>query len=326
MTTPSTLTPYPFRALVASRSFGPNCPDAVQRLVSAGVELVANPWGRAPSEEELAGIIGDFDVLISGTEPVTARVLDAAPRLKIIAKHGVGFDNIDLAAAKARGIPVAIAGGAITDSVADMTMALLLACARQIPQGDRAVREGRWPRMVGVELRDKTLGIVGLGQIGRAVAVRAKAFGMRLIAHDVFRDERFAQEHDVRYWPLDALLAESDFVTLHAPVTAESRHMINAEALAHMKPTAYLINTARGELVDEAALAQALREGRIAGAACDVFEKEPPGHHPLLALDNFIAAPHSAGQTHDGLRKLGEATVDNILRVLSGQAPLHRIA
>ncbi len=315
-----------YRALVASRSFGPNCPDAVQRLTSAGVELVANPWGRAPSEEELAGTISDFDALISGTEPVTARVLDAAPRLKIIAKHGVGFDNIDLAAAKARGIPVAIAGSAIIDSVADMAMALLLACARQVPQGDRAVREGRWPRMVGVELRDKTLGIIGLGQIGRAVVVRAKAFGMRLITHDVLRDEHFAQEHGVRYLPLDELLAESDFVTLHAPVTDESRHMINAKALARMKPTAYLINTARGELVDEAALAQALHERRIAGAACDVFEKEPPGNHPLLALDNFIAAPHSAGQTHDGLRKLGEVTVDNILRVLNGQAPLHRVA
>lgn len=312
--------------MVASRSFGPNCPDAVQRLVSAGVELVANPWGRSPSEAELASVIGDFDVLISGTEPVTARVLDAASRLKLIAKHGVGFDNIDLAAARARGIPVAIAGGAITDSVADMAMALLLACARRIPQGDRAVREGRWPRMVGVELRDKTLGIVGLGQIGRAVAVRAKAFGMRLVAHDVFQDERFAQEHGVRYLPLDDLLAESDFVTLHAPVTDASRHMINAETLARMKPTAYLINTARGELVDEAALAQALRERRIAGAACDVFEKEPPGDSPLLALDNFIAAPHSAGQTHDGLRKLGEVTVENILRVLGGRQPLYRVA
>lgn len=315
-----------YQALVASRSFGPNCPDAVQRLVSAGVELVANPWGRAPSEEELASIIGDFDVLISGTEPVTARVLDAASRLKLIAKHGVGFDNIDLIAARARGIPVAIAGGAITDSVADMTLALLLACARQIPQGDRAVREGRWPRMVGVELRDKTLGIVGLGQIGRAVVVRAKAFGMRLVAHDVFQDERFAQEHGVRYLSLDDLLTESDFVTLHTPVTDASRHMINAETLARMKPTAYLINTARGELVDEMALAQALRERHIAGAACDVFEKEPPGDSPLLVLDNFIAAPHSAGQTHDGLRKLGEVTVENVLRVLGGQAPLHRVA
>ncbi len=321
--------PHPsraFRALVASRSFGPNCPSAVQRLASSGVELVSNPWGRSPTEDELASVIGAFDVLISGIEPVTARVLDAAPRLKIIAKHGVGFDNIDLAAARARNIPVSIAGGAITDSVADMTMALLLACARQIPQGDRAVRAGRWPRLVGVELRGKTLSVIGLGQIGREVAIRARAFGMVLVAFDVYPNEVFAREHGVRYLPLREALAVGDFITLHAPVTPESRHMIDAAALALMKPTAYLINTARGELVDEAALARALRAGQIAGAACDVFEKEPPGENELLTLDNFIAAPHSAGQTHDGLRKLGEVTADNILRVLDGQEPLYRVA
>ena len=315
-----------YKALVASRSFGPNCPDAVRRLISSGVELVSNPWGRAPSEAELAGVIGDFDVLISGTEPVTARVLESAPRLKLIAKHGVGFDNIDLDAARAHHVIVAIAGGAIADSVADMAMALLLACARQIPQGDRAVRAGQWPRIVGVELRDKTLGVVGLGQIGREVVRRAKGFGMHIVAYDVLRHESFAQEYSVRYLSLDELLAESDFVTLHAPVTDESRFLINATTLARMKPTAYLINTARGELVDERALAEALRERRIAGAACDVFSKEPPGDSELLKLDNFIAAPHSAGQTHDGLRKLGEVTVENILRVLDGHAPLYRVA
>lgn len=315
-----------YKALVASRSFGPHCPEAVQRLIASGVELMSNPWGRSPTEDELVSAIGEFDVLISGTEPVTARVLDAAPRLKIIAKHGVGFDNIDLHAAKARQVIVAIAGGAIADSVADMAMGLLLACARHIPQGDRAVRNGQWPRLVGVELRGKTLGIVGLGQIGREVAKRARGFGMHIVAYDVYRHEQFAQEHSVRYVSLSELLAESDFVTLHAPVTDASRSMINATTLMQMKPTAYLINTARGELVDEHALAEALRERRIAGAACDVFVREPPGDSELLKLDNFIAAPHSAGQTHDGLRKLGEATVDNILRVLNGQQPLHRVA
>lgn len=315
-----------YKVLVASRSFGPNCPDAVQRLISSGVELVANPWGRAPNENELASVIGDFDALISGTEPVTARVLTSAAHLKIIAKHGVGFDNIDLDAAVAHQIPVAIAGGAIADSVADMALALLLACARHIPQGDRAVRRGKWPRLVGVELRGKTLGVVGLGQIGREVVKRAKSFGMNIVAHDVFRHEQFAQEHGVRYLSLNDLLAESDFVTLHAPVTDESRFLINAMTLMLMKPTAYLINTARGELIDEAALAEALRERRIAGAACDVFLREPPGDNALLTLDNFIAAPHGAGQTQDGLRKLGEVTVDNILRVLNGQEPLYRVA
>jgi D-3-phosphoglycerate dehydrogenase len=315
-----------FRVLVASRSFGPNCPEAVRRLIEAGAELIPNPWGRAPSERELQAALAGVDALVSGTEPVTDRVLGAAPGLKIIAKHGVGFENIDLDAARARGVLVAIAGGAIADSVADMAFALLLACARHIPQGDRAVRAGQWPRMLGVELRGKALGVIGLGQIGREVARRGQAFGMELIAYDVFRHEPFAREHGVRFLSLREVLSESDFVSLHVPVTDESRYLINEMTLMLMKPTAYLINTARGELVDEAALARALRTGRIAGAASDVFEREPPVDSPLLGLDNFIAAPHGAGQTLDGLRKLGEVTANNILRVMDGKEPLYRIA
>ncbi len=315
-----------FNVLVASRSFGPNCPEAIQRLINAGAALIPNLWNRTPNEVELASVMQDIDVLVSGTEPVTARVMDAAPNLMFIAKHGVGYENIDLAAAKARGVPVALAGGAIADSVADMAMALLLACARHIPQGDRAVRQGQWPRMVGIELRGKTMGIVGLGQIGREVALRAKAFGLRVIAFDLFPNETFASEHAIQFMPLHQVLMESDFVSLHAPVTDQTRGMINAITLQSMRRTAYLINTARGELVDEAALSMGLQAGWIAGAACDVFTKEPPGDNPLLSLDNFIAAPHSAGQTGDGLRKLGEVTVDNIIRLMRGEELLHRVA
>jgi D-3-phosphoglycerate dehydrogenase len=286
---------------------------------------VPNEWGRAPTEAELLERIGDVDALISGTEPVTARVLAAAARLKIIAKHGVGYENIDLEAARARGVPVALAGGAIADSVADMTFALLLALARRIPQGDRAVREGAWPRMVGLELGGKTLGIVGLGQIGKAVCRRAKGFGMRVVAYDLYPDERFAGSWGLRYLRLDELLAAADIVTLHAPVTTETRHLIDAAALTRTKPGAYLINTARGELIDEQALADALQSGRLAGAACDVFTHEPPTGSPLLALDTFIAMPHSAGQTTAGLRKMGEMTAENVLRALAGEEPLYRV-
>jgi phosphoglycerate dehydrogenase-like enzyme len=315
-----------FNVLVASRSFGPNCPEAIQRLKDAGAILVSNPWGRSPNEAELASAMRNIDVLISGTEPVTARVMDAAPELMFIAKHGVGYENIDLEAAKARGVPVAIAGGAISDSVADMAMALLLALARHIPQGDRAVRHGQWPRMVGVELRGQTIGIVGLGQIGREVALRALAFGMSVIAFDLYPNEAFAKAHNIQFKSLHEVLMQSDFVSLHAPVTNHTRGMINAITLQSMKRTACLINTARGELIDEAALAQALQAGWIAGAACDVFVKEPPGNSPLLELDNFIAAPHNAGQTDAGLRKLGEVIVDNIIRLMRGEELLHRVA
>jgi D-3-phosphoglycerate dehydrogenase / 2-oxoglutarate reductase len=308
------------RILVASRSFGPNCPAAVERLRASGCELLANPWGRTPSEQELASAISDIDILISGTEPVTAQVFQAASRLRLIAKHGVGYENIDMLAANQRGIPVALAGGAISDSVADLTMGLLLALARQIPAGDQAVHAGEWPRIVGMELRGKTLGIVGLGQIGKAVARRAKAFGMQLLAYDLYQDHSFAQNWGVRYVELDQLLAQSHVVSLHAP-GGSTATLIDAPALERMQPGAFLINTARGNLVDEHALATALHAGTLAGAAADVFASEPPRQSPLLNAPNFIAMPHSAGQTQDGLRKLGEVTVDNILAVLAGATP-----
>lgn len=315
-----------YRVLIASRSFGPNCPAALEGMRTAGCTLIPNEWGRAPTEAELLERIGDVDALISGTEPVTAAVLAAAPRLKVIAKHGVGYENIDLEVARARGIPVAVAGGAIADSVADMAMALLLAVARQIPQGDRSVRDGEWRRMVGVELRGKSLGIIGLGQIGKGLCRRAAGFGLRVVAHDLYPDEGFAREWGVEYLPLGDLLATSDIVSLHAPATPETRHMIDAAALGRMKRGAYLINTARGELVDEAALAAALREGQLAGAGLDVFSAEPPERdNPLLGLDNVVLAPHSAGQTEDGLRRMGEITAENALRVLRGEEPLYRV-
>ena len=315
-----------FNVLIASRSFGKNCPEVLSGMERAGCAFRRFDFERAPTEDELIATIGDVDVLISGTEPVTARVLAAAPRLKVISKHGVGYENIDLAAARARNIPVTVAGGAIADSVADLAMALLLAVARQVPYGDATTRAGEWKRLVGPELRGKTLGIIGLGQIGKGVARRAKGFGLELLAHDALEDKSFAASWGVRYVPLDELLASSDFVTLHAPVTAETRHLINRDRLARMKPSAYLINTARGELVDEAALYDALKAGTIAGAAADVFTTEPPGKdHPLLALRNFVASPHSAGQTSEGLRRMGEITAENAMRVLRGEAPLYRV-
>lgn len=314
-----------YRVLIASRSFGKATPDVFDRLKGLGAEVVLNPLERAPTEADMVALIKDVDVLISGTEPVNARVFEAANKLKGIAKHGVGYENIDLAAAKNRNIPVAIAGGTITNSVADMTMALLLGLARKIPLGDRAVKEGRWPRAVGVELKGKQLGIVGLGQIGKAVCRRAKGFEMDVIACDTYHDSDFAAQWQVQYVELDILLKTADFVSLHAPGGAETRRLIDSNRLALMKPTAYLINTARGELVDEGALFEALKHGRLAGAALDVFEVEPPGANPLFGLDNFIAAPHSAGQTNEGLYAMGQITCDNAMKMLKGEEPLFRV-
>jgi ribulose-phosphate 3-epimerase len=311
-----------FNVLVASRSFGKNCPEVLERMKAAGCAFMPSDYDLAPSEKDLLALIPDADVLISGTEPVTARVIAAARRLKVISRHGVGFENIDLAAARERGIRVAIAGGVIADSVADMTLALLLALARQIPQGNASVKRGQWQRFVGPELRGKTLGLVGLGQIGRSVCVRAKGFGMRLVAHDLCPDRAFAASWGVEYRALDELLGTADFVSLHLPVTVETRHLINWERLNRMKRGSFLINTARGELVDEAALYEVLSSGHLAGAAADVFSTEPPGENRLLQLENFVAMPHSASQTPEGLRRMGEITAENALRVLRGQEPL----
>lgn len=314
-----------FEVLVASRSFGKNCPEVIEKLKAAGCVLTGFDMERAPTEEELLSRIGTADVLISGTEPVTARVIEAAPKLKLIAKHGVGYENIALEAAKARRIPVTLTGSAIAESVAELAFGFMLALARQLPQGDASVKAGQWRRFVGVELKGKTLGIVGLGQIGKTLCRRAKAFEMNVIATEAQPDLTFVTSWGVELLPLEALLEQADFVSLHVPVTPQTQRLIGEPQLHRMKPTAYLINTSRGELVDEEALYQALKEGWIAGAASDVFSKEPPGEHPLLSLPNFIAMPHCGGQTQEGLRRMGESVAENVLRVLQGQEPLNRI-
>ncbi len=313
--------------LIASRSFGKATPEVFDELRAAGCRLLLNPHEQSPSESDMITLVREAEVIVSGTEALTARVIAAAPRLRGIAKHGVGYENIDLTAARVHNIPVCIAGGTITDSVADMAFALLLALARKIPMGDRMVKSGGWGRVIGVELNEKVLGIVGLGQIGKAVCRRARGFGMRVLAFDAVRDEAFAAQHAVRYAPLEEVLAQADFITLHAPGGPATRNLIDGAALARMKPSAFLINTARGELVDEAALYQALATRRIAGAASDVFVDEPPAaDQPLLSLDSFIAAPHSASQTLEGLRAMGQVTRDNVLRLLRREAPLFRVA
>lgn len=328
---PSIPSPAPGRAngklnvLVASRSFGKNCPEKLDEMKRSGCVFVPQNFEKAPSEEQLLQTVQDVDVIISGTEPITSKVLAAASRLKLIAKHGVGYDNIDVEAARARGVAVALAGPVMVDSVADLAMGLLLAIARQIPQGNENVRDGKWDRFIGPELRDKTIGIVGFGQIGKAVARRAKAFGLQILAHDTFQDTSFATSWGVRYVDLDTLLADSDFISVHAPLTGETRHLFNRKRLEKMKSTAFLINSARGELVDEEALYDALKNRKIAGAASDVFAKEPPGKNPLLQLDNFIATPHCGGQTPEALRRMGEVTAENVLRVLRGETPLHLV-
>jgi len=260
------------------------------------------------TKDTLNAEIADADALIvrSATK-VTPDLLDKAPRLRVVGRAGVGVDNIDLDEATRRGVLVMSTPGGNAVSVAEHTFALLLSLARQVPRLDKAMHEGKWEKSsaAGTEVRGKTLGLIGLGRIGSEVAVRAEAFDMRVLGYDPYISEAAARELQVELVPLERLLAESDFVSLHTAVSPATQNLINAGTLAQMKQGARLVNAARGELIDEAALAEALKSGKLAGAALDVFVEEPPKNSPLLELANVIATPHVAGSTAEAQEEVG---------------------
>ncbi len=315
-----------WRILIGSKSFGQAFPDHLRELEKAGCEVIPNGvGGRAYRETELLEALKGVDAIVTGTDELTARVINAADCLKTIAKHGVGLETIDVAAAKARGISVSSTPGAIHDSVADLTMALLLAVVRHIIPTHLNTKQGGWKSPFGVELKDKLIGIIGLGRIGKGVAIRAKGFGMKLAAYDPYPDGVFAAEHGIEFMELDDLLRTADVISLHAAAEQIEETLIHADRIHMMKPTAFFLNTARGSLVDEVALATALREKRLAGAGLDAFVNEPPVNSPLLELDNVVLTPHMAGRTFDGMRRMGEITVENCLRGLRGERPMYPV-
>lgn len=285
----------------------------IEILRGAGLEVDVNT-GR--TEEELARLIGAYDALVVRSAPkVTPRILEAAHRLKVIGRAGVGVDNVDVAAATRRGVIVMNTPMGNVISAAEHALALLLALAKNVPGADASMKAGRWDKkkFTGVELADKTLGIVGMGKVGQIVAKAALGMSMKVLAFDPFLPERRARELGVEPVALDPLLERADFVTLHTPLTDQTRGLINAAALARMKPGARLVNCARGGIVDEAALAEALRNGRLAGAAFDVFEAEPlPADHPLRSLPNCILTPHLGASTEEAQAKVAEAIARQI--------------
>lgn len=256
--------------------------------------------------EELIDCIANYDVLIvrSATK-VTREVIEAGDKLKLIVRAGVGMDNIDLKAAKARNVKVLNTPEAPTVSVAELVLGLMLTWARRISQADASMKRGKWEKskLAGTELRGKTLGIIGTGRVGRAVAYRARAFEMKLLAYDVEMNHEFAKKAGVQYVDLETLLQESDYVTLHVPLMPQTEYMIGEREFGLMKPTAVLVNTARGEIVDEAALTKALKEKKIAGACLDVYEREPPEGSPLLELPNVILTPHLGASSKEAQRE-----------------------
>jgi len=297
--------------------------DDVDRYLRAhGAKTVYHPWHGGRTEDELIDLLKGIDGAIVSTDPFTARVIQAADRLKVISRTGVGYDAVDVPAATKRGIIVTTTPGVNRHAVADWALALILCCARKVPENLAEVRRGAWARHEGTDLAEKILGIVGLGTIGKEVAKRGKAFGMRLLAFDLVQDPKFAEEQGIAYVPLEDLLRQSDFVSIHCFLNEATRHLVNAERLALMKPTAFLINTARGGIVDTEALCHALRAKRIAGAGLDVFEGEPlRADSPLRALENVYLTPHCAGSTTDARERSGTTAADNLIRALRGERP-----
>lgn len=312
------------RVLVTQRIPEP----ALERLRAvAEVTLPLNPDG-IPARAELQALLRQHAyALVLLTDRIDADLLAACPHLRLVANMAVGYDNIDVAAATARGVMVTNTPGVLTETTADLAWALLLAVARRVVEADRYVRAGKWAHwgpllLLGTDVHGKTLGIVGLGRIGQAVARRAQGFGMRVLYHSRHRvSSAIEQTLGARYVPLVDLLRESDFVSIHCPYNASTHHLIDATALAQMRPTAYLINTARGPIVDETALVEALRDGRLAGAGLDVFEAEPAVHPGLLELDNVVLLPHIGSASLETRTKMALMAAENVVAAIAGRRP-----
>ena len=277
-------------------------------------------------EEEGVEVLSGVDAVIAGSEHITAWMLDRLPQLRVIARNGVGYDRVDVPAATARNIVVAITPKSIHEAAAEHALALLLAISKQIVVSDRAVRAGQWPQGLIEPVRKKTIGILGLGRIGRSTAVRSAALGMTVIAHDAFPDEAFAREHNIDLVDFDTLVQRCDVLSIHCPNTADTRGIVNRDVFERMKSNAILINTARGAIVNEADLIAALQNGSIQGAGLDVFEQEPPTKDsPLFEMNNVVLTPHAAGADSLAMRDMAIESASYVIDLHQGEWPANAV-
>ena len=272
-----------------------------------------NTTGRILAGSELVAFLAEGNAAILGLERIDAALLDASPRLRVIAKFGVGLDNVDLSGCAARGVTVLATPGANALAVAELTLGFMIASARRLAISTHHLKSGRWQRDGGVQLFGKTVGVIGLGNVGKHTARVLQSVGCAVAAHDILDLAGYCAVHEIRWCTLEDLLITSDFVSLHVPLDARTRGMIGRAELARMKPGAFLINTARGGIVDEDALADALESGALSGAASDVFAEEPTRNTRLLGLDNFIATPHVGGNSREAIRAVGMAAIRNLI-------------
>jgi D-3-phosphoglycerate dehydrogenase len=303
------------KVLISPSSFGQCGTEPLDLLTKAGFDPIINPYGRRLTAEEVVGLAHECIGIVAGLEPLNRNVLDQLPTLRCISRVGVGVDNVDLQTAAAKGVEVRNTPNGPTQAVAELTIGLVLALLRRIPHADHNLRDGVWQKEMGALLHEKTVGVVGLGRIGRRVAELFLALGCIVVATDPIQDQEWLKGHSVSMIPLDNLLSHCDIITLHLAHEPGAGPIIGEEEIARMKKTAFLINMARGEVLDENALYNALNEERIRGAALDVFSVEPY-HGPLVKLDNVVLTPHLGPYAREGRLRMEVAAVQNLLNVL----------
>ena len=304
------------KVLTTPRSYGKTDPAVFEMLKEKGLEVVRNETGGILDKETMMRLLADCEGLIVGVDPVDEEVIASAPKLRAIAKYGVGVDNIDLDAAKARGIAVSRTVGANSEAVADYAVALMLAVARKVPLIDRTCRMGSWKKITTIDVSHATLGILGLGAIGKNVAKRAQGFDMEVLAYDVFWDDAYAAAHHITKATPEEIFRRSDFISVHLPLLPETENFISKPQLAMMKPNVILINTARGGLINEDDLLNALENGTIYGAGIDAFCEEPPKDPRWFTLDNVVIGSHCAASTAGASRNMGRMATANLIRDL----------
>ncbi len=314
------------KILILSRKFREGNREYVEEFLDRRNCVPLDPDLTYPvAQDQLAKAVAEAEGIITGLEWISARIMDAAPKLKVVSTGGVGFDHVDIDAANMRGIAVGNCSGCNNHSVSELAFGMMVSLARNVGVHDTTIRGGGWQPYdtlrMGSELWGKTLGIIGLGRVGKASALLGKAFGMKVIASDVVWDVTFANEHGISMMPIDTLLQQSDYVTLHCPLTHITRDLIDERAIDLMKPSAFLINTARGPVVKESALVNALSSGRIAGAGLDVFRVEPHPDNPYVEFPNVVLTPHVGGSTQEAFDRSLYLALVNVTNVFNGMEP-----
>ncbi len=314
------------KVLVTPTSYGSQDPGLITELERQVGAVRYNTTGKPLKSAQLQELLGETDGMIAGLDELDAAALESAPNLKVIARYGVGYNNVDLDTAKRQGIVVTNTPGANAISVAELTIELILAMMRPIIPAVSGTKNGEWPRIKGYSLDGKTVGLLGLGAIGKETAKRLAGFGCQILAYDLCQNEEFAAAHGVNYVDLETLLRVSDIISLHLPGTPETAGIVDEVFLGQMKPGSWLVNTARGDLIKESALREALQNGHLRGAALDVYQLEPPGkENPLLAMDQVITTPHMGAHSDSATNLMGRIALDECLSVLAGNQPRYQV-